>query len=49
MARCLRCNGCRSQWDMEPCPYCNYPKPDTRTPEQKIQDEKDWEDYNNEG
>ena len=27
MARCTRCHGCRSQWDVNNCPYCNYPDP----------------------
>lgn len=30
MARCQRCNGCESQWDMGNCGYCNYPGKDTR-------------------
>ena len=30
MARCERCDGCRSMWDMKDCLYCGYPKADTR-------------------
>lgn len=30
MARCQRCNGCRSMWDTRCCPWCNYPDTDIR-------------------
>lgn len=41
MSRCQRCNGCRNQWaegEGEPCPHCNYPRPDTRTARVRVDD-----------
>jgi len=40
MARCQRCNGCTSMWDMGPCPHCNYPSDDTRTAQQRAEDDE---------
>lgn len=45
MARCNRCNACRSMYDTAPCLFCNYPHADNRTEEQKKKDDADYEEY----
>lgn len=44
MARCPRCNGCRSMWDVDNCPYCNYPFEDTRSDKEIAEDFEENED-----
>lgn len=45
MARCPRCNSCESMWDCSPCKHCAYPDDDTRTLEQVVQDNKDYDEW----
>lgn len=48
MARCDRCCGCRSMYDLSNCPFCNFPGQDIRTPEQiEADNELEIELYNN--
>jgi ribosomal protein L37E len=42
MARCSRCDACESQWDFTPCKYCGFPGAETRSPEQVVQDDKNY-------
>lgn len=43
MARCPRCNGCRSMWEIDNCFYCNFPGNDSRSEEEIKEDQLDKE------